>query len=422
MAGWRGLLAYVRARPLLADSLLAVALFVVGNGLVGTVPRDVLPANVPVALAWSAAGMATVAIRRRWPWVAVVALSAHATVTSVVGVATEGLAILVLTYTVAAYLSIRHALAALVLLWVPAIVTASALGHYTATPVRYTMFTFLAFNVMMAMVAFLTGRIVFTRRRYVAALVERALAAEQNQQALADRAVEDERRRIARELHDMVAHHVSVMSVLATGSRRMLGKDPGAVDEALATIEETGRTALREMRRLLDVLRTEPPQGLPGREPTAEPTSRALPAAGYPLAPQPGVAGLAGLVDQVREAGLPVSVRTTGEPGMLDPAVALTVYRVVQEALTNVLKHGGSGATAEVRLDVNGRWLTLEVFDTGRGPLPRPADTAVDGVGHGLLGMRERVGLFGGTLRTGPRPGGGFRVYARIPIEEGAHG
>lgn len=421
MAGWRGLLAYVRARPLLADSLVAVALFAVGNAVVGTVPRELLPVNLPAALAWSAVGMTTVAIRRRWPWVAVVALSAHATVTSIVGVATENLAILVLTYTVAAYLSIRQAVAALVLLWTPAIVVVSALGRYTTPPMRYTLLTFLAFNVMMALVAFLAGRIVFTRRRYVAALVERALAAEQNQQALAARAVEDERRRIARELHDMVAHHVSVMSVLATGSRRMLRKDPGAVDEALATIEETGRTALREMRRLLDVLRTEPSQALSGGEPPAElaGAGRALPAAATdPLAPQPGVAGLEALIDQVREAGLPVSLRTTGEPGTLDPGVALTVYRVVQEALTNVLKHGGPDATAEVRLDVDGRWLTLEVFDTGRGPSVRH----IDGVGHGLLGMRERVGLFGGSLRTGPRPGGGFRVYAKIPVEEASHG
>src|SRR5690606_11832654 len=218
-------------------------------------------------------------------------------------------------------------------------------------------------------------------------------AAEANQRALAEQAVADERRRIARELHDVVAHHVSVMGVLATGARRVLTRDPAAADEALTTIEETGRTALREMRRLLTVLRTE-------AEPAAE------------LAPQPGLAGIEALVEQIREAGLPVTLRINGDEAPLDPGVALTVYRIVQEALTNTLKHAGE-ATARVRLDVDGSCLQLEVSDTGRGPRP-------DGgrIGHGLLGMRERVALYGGTLRTGPRPGGGFRVSARIPLEQ----
>jgi signal transduction histidine kinase len=190
----------------------------------------------------------------------------------------------------------------------------------------------------------------------------------------------------------MVAHHVSVMGVLATGSRRTLHRDPAAADEALATIEETGRTALRELRRLLDVLRTE-------QEPAGE------------LAPQPGLAHLATLVEQVREAGLPVTLKIEGEVGTLDPGIALTIYRIVQEALTNALKHAGS-ATAEVRLDVGTYWLNLEISDTGRGPRMGGGP-----VGHGLLGMRERVMLYGGTLRTGPRPGGGFRVSARIPVD-----
>jgi signal transduction histidine kinase len=230
------------------------------------------------------------------------------------------------------------------------------------------------------------------RRAYIAALEGRASDAERNQRALAAQAVADERRRIARELHDMVAHHVSVMGVLATGSRRTLHRDPAAADEALATIEETGRTALRELRRLLDVLRTD-------QEPADD------------LTPQPGLAHLPALVEQVREAGLPVTLRMDGEPGALDPGVALTIYRIVQEALTNALKHAGS-ATAEVRLDIGTYWLTLEICDTGRGPRLSSGP-----IGHGLLGMRERVMLYGGSLRTGPRPGGGFRVSARLPVD-----
>jgi signal transduction histidine kinase len=153
---------------------------------------------------------------------------------------------------------------------------------------------------------------------------------------------------------------------------------------------------LREMRRLLEVLRSD-------SEPAGE------------LAPQPGLAAVEAveaLVDQVREAGLPVTLRVDGNPGPLDPGVALTLYRVVQEALTNVLKHAGP-ATAQVRIAHRGTALQLEVFDTGHGPPPGGGA----GVGHGLVSMRERVHLLGGTLRAGPRPGGGFRVYANIPTD-----
>ncbi|MGW5670981.1 sensor histidine kinase, partial [Micromonospora sp. NPDC003776] len=215
---------------------------------------------------------------------------------------------------------------------------------------------------------------------------------EATQRSLADQAVADERRRIARELHDVVAHQVSVMGVLATGARRVLRRDPDAADEAMATVEETGRATLRELRRLLDVLRTD-----------AEPDPD--------LAPQPGLTGIETLVEQVREAGLPVTLRVDGIPAPLAEGVALAVYRVIQEALTNALKHAGR-ATALVRLTWTDGFLAVEVTDTGRGPGP-----AADRIGHGLVGMRERVALYGGVLRTGPRTGGGFRVYARIPLE-----
>ncbi len=194
------------------------------------------------------------------------------------------------------------------------------------------------------------------------------------------------------ELHDVVAHHVSVMGVLATGARRVLPSDPAATDGALGSIEETSRSTLRELRRLLDVLRTD-------AESVAE------------LAPQPSLAGIETLIEQVREAGLPVSLRVDGVPAPLDPGVALTVFRIVQEALTNTIKHAGT-ATAAVRLSFGVYWLVVEISDTGRGPRPEG-----NRLGHGLVGMRERVALYGGSLRTGPRPGGGFRVYAKIPME-----
>jgi signal transduction histidine kinase len=400
----RELGAFLRARPVLTDSLFAVALLGVFSASMTQLPSTLWPATMSAMIGWNAIGTAFVAIRRRWTWIAVVALSVHAVFSVTLGVPTGGLAILVITFTAAAHLPVRQSASALILLWLPSMIAANVLHRYTVPPAELNSITAILLDTMMALVAYLTGRVVFTRRRYVAALVERARTAEQNQQALATQAVEDERRRIARELHDMVAHHVSVMGVLATGARRLLVKDPDTADEALATIEKTSRTALREMRRLLDVLRTEPDRA-------AEPAQ--------PLAPQPGLAALAGLAEQVREAGVAVAVRTSGEPETLDPGVGLTVYRIVQEALTNVLKHGGTRATAEVRLDFGRYWLTVEVFDTGRGAANQAAcPTAGQSVGHGLVGMRERVALFGGVLRTGPRPGGGFRVYARIPIEE----
>jgi signal transduction histidine kinase len=237
------------------------------------------------------------------------------------------------------------------------------------------------------------GRAVFTRRAYTAALEERARAAELNREAAAREAVLDERRRIARELHDMVAHHVAVMSVLATGARRALRRDPDAADEALRAIEETGRASLREMRRMLDVLRADDERG-PEEPP-----------------PEPGVAGLEHLVEQVREAGQTVDFTVAGPARTLEPGVDLTVFRVVQEALTNVLKHAGA-AHAEVGVEFSVDGVRVTVDDDGHGPTP-DHPTA----GHGLVGMRERVALYGGTLQTGARGGGGFRVVAQIPFD-----
>jgi signal transduction histidine kinase len=400
----RGLRTWLATRPLVADALFAAAVLL-AEAISWALGGDaVLPPDSPAGALWIALGLVPVVIRRRWPWAAALGVAAHATVTGLTHLPYEGVAIVIVTYTLAAYRTLRSAALAGTVMWVPAMVAAALNDRYLDPPVPMTFGYFLVFNGMAALVAFLVGRTVFARRRYVATLVEQARSAELNQQASSAQAVADERRRIARELHDMVAHHVSVMGVLATASRRTLRRDPDAADEALATIEETGRTVLREMRRLLDVLRTEP-----------DPYD--------PLAPAPGLSSLAGLVEQVREAGLPVTLATSGDVGRedrgMDPGVALTVYRIVQEALTNVLKHGGPRATAEVRLDVGSTWLVLEVFDTGLGPPPGGVDGTV---GHGLAGMRERVALYGGTLRTGPRPGGGYRVYARIPVKEDAHG
>jgi signal transduction histidine kinase len=394
MTHWRMPHAYMRAHPLFADAVLAVVLYSGATALWGTGDPAARPPSWPVALAWTVLSMATVVIRRKATWLAIGALAVHTVVSLLVPreLQVDPLALVLLTYTAAVRLPLREIALATALLWAPPLVLGLTLLDTRMRPLRMDPTYFVVLLLMTVLLCLAVGRTMHHRRAYITALEGRTREAERNQQALAAQAVADERRRIARELHDMVAHHVSVMGVLATGSRRTLHRDPAAADEALATIEETGRTALRELRRLLDVLRTE-------QEPAGE------------LAPQPGLAHLAGLVEQVREAGLPVTLKIEGEAGALDPGVALTIYRIVQEALTNAIKHAGT-ATAEVRLDVGTYWLNLEISDTGRGPRLGGGP-----VGHGLLGMRERVMLYGGTLRTGPRPGGGFRVSARIPVD-----
>ncbi|MET7421911.1 sensor histidine kinase [Dactylosporangium sp. NPDC005555] len=386
-----------RADPLVQDIALAVVLAVVSGSSTALAREMFGSSSLTAQLVFDTAGLLAVAVRRRWLWFAVWFTTVHTVVpfTGMLPVVYGGFAVIVVTYTAAAYLPLKRAIAAGVLIWVPGMALATVLGRTDEEPLVLGPQVFLLFNAMSALVCFTVGRMMATRRAYVAALEDRAKTAETSQRALTEQAVADERRRIARELHDVVAHHVSVMGVLATGSRRMLQRDPRAADEALATIEETGRTALREMRRLLTVLRTE-------TEPAGE------------LAPQPGLAGVEGLVEQIREAGLQAVLKVEGVPGQLDPGIALTIYRIVQEALTNALKHAGA-ATLEVRMAFTRTDVVVEVCDTGRGP-----QLGTAAIGHGLLGMRERVMLYGGTLRTGPRPGGGYRVHARIPIEQHA--
>jgi signal transduction histidine kinase len=180
---------------------------------------------------------------------------------------------------------------------------------------------------------------------------------------------------------------------MATGARRALRRDPRSADEALATIESTGRATLREMRRLLDVLRRD------------DETDAAL-------QPQPGVAGLEQLAEQVREAGLSVELTVIGAPRTLDPGIDLTIYRIVQEGLTNALKHAGP-ASAQVSVAFKPNGVTLRVEDDGTG-VPAAPGTAP---GHGLVGMRERVALYGGSLRAGPRDSQGYSLVADIPLD-----
>jgi len=248
------------------------------------------------------------------------------------------------------------------------------------------------------------GRSMRLRRAYEAELEHRAARLEQARDTDARAARVEERSRIARELHDVVAHHVSVMTVQAGAARRIIDKSPDTAREAMETIEETGRTALSEMRRIVGVLRTERDERDAG--PPAE------------LAPQPGIHDVGLLIDSVRETGLSVQLWVEGEPHPLPPGVNLAAYRLIQEALTNTLKHAGPQARAWVRIHYGVHELSVQIEDNGRGVAAGLADDPGAGpAGHGMVGMHERVALYGGRLRIGPRIGGGFEVRAVFPLD-----
>jgi signal transduction histidine kinase len=238
-------------------------------------------------------------------------------------------------------------------------------------------------------IAWLVGRDLRRRRQRVGDLEDRAAQLEHEREEKARRAVDEERTRIARELHDVVAHSVSVIVVQAQAGPHLVG-DPERISSVFHSIESSGRDALAELRRLLGILRS-------GDEQLA-------------IGPQPGLASLRSLVDQVRESGLPVELRIEGEAVQLPAGIDLSSYRIVQEALTNVVKHAGA-ARAEITIRYADRALELDIVDDGHG-----GAVSANGSGHGLIGMRERVALYGGTLDTGPRDGGGYAVHARLPL------
>jgi signal transduction histidine kinase len=237
------------------------------------------------------------------------------------------------------------------------------------------------FTVVTAVAMLLVRRVIGDRER-------RAELAERERDVAAREAVVEERARIARELHDVIAHNVSMIVVQAGAERRLVER--GSTQEVLESIEQIGRSALTEMRRLVGMLRSD---------------------ADDPLAPQPGLDDLPTLVTQVREAGLPVELRIEGEQRELAAGVELSAYRIVQEALTNALKHAGD-AHAEVRVRYGPDSLELEIADDGAGAAGRAASG-----GHGLVGMRERAALYGGRLDAGRRASGGFAVRVVLPIQ-----
>lgn len=279
--------------------------------------------------------------------------------------------------------------------------TATALGIATAALIGLSLLVAgdagaedVSYNFLVFGVAWVLGENQRTRRAYTAELEDKAARLERSREEEAQRAVAQERARIAQELHDVVAHHVSTMVVQAEGGASVLDASPQQAAQAFEAISGAGRQAMADMRRVLGVLR-EGDGGAGARS------------------PQPGLNAVGDLVEGVRRAGLPVELRVEGRPRPLAPGLDLSAYRIVQEALTNALRHARAGrATVTVRYAEDD--LELEVADDGQGPPPGLAEgTGIDG--HGLVGMRERVALFGGSLELGERDGGGFAVIAHLP-------
>lgn len=329
--------------------------------------------------------------RRRWP----IAVLLLALVGFAISGRDTGLAALVggLTAAVSVGLHARRQLLA----WLAVLVCAAALtlefgfqgngSGQSTLPVPPFLLPFILLGA-----AFLAGREIATRQQQLNQQRELARRLERDREEAVQAAAEGERQHIARELHDIVAHSVGVMVIQAGAARQVLTDKPEAARESLMAVEASGHQAMNELRRLLGVLGDDA-----GEAP--------------PLAPQPTMQNIEAMVAQVKDAGLPVSLRIEGERGPLPPGVDVAAYRVVQEALTNALKYAG-GADTEVVIRYLPDAIDLEVIDEGT------ASTPASGVGRGLAGMRERVALFHGTITAGPRPGRGYAVRAHLPIDQ----
>ncbi|MEV5891274.1 sensor histidine kinase [Nonomuraea fuscirosea] len=361
-------------------------------------PAEGVRAPDPFGVLLVVLACAPVAVRRRWPLAALCAGLVPEALLDVAGYGTgvSALSGMVLLYSVASHRGLAVALGALLLA-----VTTYAVGA-VAGPVRASGLNEHVVFAVVLVAVWGAGRSLRLRRAYLEELKDRAARLERAHAADTRAARAEERSRIARELHDVVAHHVSVMTVQAAAARRVLAADPDLAREALSAIEHTGRLAMTEMRNIVGVLRTD---------------------ARAELGPQPGVRDLPSLVEQMREAGLPTSLRVEGEPVPLPAGVDLAAYRLVQEGLTNSLRHAGAGVRAVVTVRHDPGELDVEVRDDGNGGKSGDGRDGGGEVslpsGHGLVGIRERVALYGGILSIGPLPGGGFEVRARFPLKDG---
>ncbi len=386
------LYAWLSRHPRLVDGVPAFWLVLIGLPSVIGVPLDgYRPGARVVMLLIIAAMTVPVVFRRKYPvhGFAIAAVAGALQLIVFPQPVGSDLAILLLLYTLAAYRPRRVSVAGLAICLIGAVTAVGVWAPNGVGAVDRILLATVLFSGT-ALVAWVLGDSMRYRRAYLTALEDRAARLERERDAQAQIAAAAERARIARELHDVIAHNVSVMVVQADGAGYTLRRDPERAGQALTAISRTGRQALAEMRRLLGVLRSDDQRA--------------------DLAPQPGLEQLRELLDQAREAGMSVSFTLEGPVRPLPEGAELAAYRVVQESLTNTRKHGGLAATAAVTLRYEPDGLLLQVTDDGLG-----AAAVADGPGHGLTGMRERVEMYGGTVRAGPLPNGGYQVTARLP-------
>jgi signal transduction histidine kinase len=365
MSDLRGLRELARRHPWVVDALFPALVLALG------------PHTSVLSGVISAALCLPLIVRRRYPVAVFGVLAAVAFVQWLADIRVSAdVALLVGFYTVAAYRSWR---------WTAAATAVLEFGVLLAS-LRWApgLLDSMIFLSAMVVAAGVLGVNMRTRRAYLASLEERAVRLEAERDQQARLAAAAERARISREMHDVVAHSLSVMIALADGA----GYAPDRAGEAMASVSATGRTALAEMRRLLGILRA-PDES--------------------ELHPQPGVGELDELVEKIRAAGLPVTLVLDGDPSPVPAGAQLTVYRLVQESLTNTLKHAGPGASAQVRLSFTPYAVCVDVSDTGL--------SAKAGHGHGIAGMRERAAIYGGELSAGPDPAGGWRVRALLTLD-----
>lgn len=381
--------AFARRYPAVVDAAFACGLLLLG---VPHLLRD--PPRQPL-LGWllQIALLVPLVWRRRAPLTTFAVVAALAFVQWLGGVllSTGDLALLIALYSVAAHSSLRRLLVAV---GVMEIGVALAIDQWA--PRLHVLKAFVLLSGMTTASAVI-GLNLRTRRAYLASLEDRAARLERERDQQAQIVVAEERARIARDVHDIVTHSLSVMVALTDGVAYALPSAPEQAVDAAKKASKIGRQAIGEMQRVLEVLREgEPP---PGRE----------------RRPQPGLRQLDGLLTEVRSAGLPVELAVTGRPPDMAPGAELAIYRIVQEALTNTRKHTVPGTAARVRLAYSPDGVEIEITDNGR-----PVAAGDRRAGHGLAGMRERVAVYGGRLQTGPLPAGGWRVYARLapaPLE-----
>ncbi len=389
----RRLRAWFRDRPRATDALIAFVLtaFTVAGGVLTVVDTSEGPADSPT---WALVVVALLAVATYWRRTRTMLVFWGATAVGL-GFALLGindavsLPSLVLLYTVASRRPRREATFA----WIASLAVALVLALRLADGIEYA--GAIAVGALVT-VPYAIGIAVGNRRQLVDALRDRAERAEAEVEARTRVATLEERARISRELHDVLAHGLTVMIAQSEGAASVASNDADRAAEAMRTVAATGRQSLNELRRLVAAERVD------------------VVDAGPDLAPMPGLDDLDALVERVRTAGLPVRLTRSGDAALVPDDVGRAAYRLVQEALTNVLKHGGSGAQAEVVLEV-GDVLAVRVADRGGARTERSSDAGA-GAGSGLVGMRERVAMLGGELEAGSTPDGGWQVRATVPL------